>query len=233
MKAMILAAGRGERMRPLSDATPKPLLEVGGKALIVWQIERLVAAGFSELVINVAHRGEMIVEALGDGSRYGATIQYSREPEPLEVAGGIATALPLLGEGVTLIVSGDVYTEYAYATLRERAAAMAAAARPPHVHMVMVPNPSYHPAGDFGLVDGRLVLDGLARSTYGNIALYRTALFAELPRRERLQILPLYRDWIARGWVTGELFGGSWANVGTAAELSQLDRLLQQERTTP
>jgi MurNAc alpha-1-phosphate uridylyltransferase len=233
MKAMILAAGRGERMRPLSDATPKPLLQAGGKPLIVWQIERLVAAGFSEVVINVAHRGEMIVEALGDGSRYGATIRYSREPEPLDVAGGIATAFPLLGEGVTLIVSGDVYTEYAYASLRERAAAMAAVARPPHLHMVMVPNPSYHAGGDFGLVDGRLVLDGAARRTYGNIALYRTALFAELPRREKLQILPLYRDWIARGWASGELFTGFWANVGTAEELSQLDRALQQEKTTP
>jgi MurNAc alpha-1-phosphate uridylyltransferase len=110
---------------------------------------------------------------------------------------------------------------------------MAAAARPPHLHMVMVPNPSYHVAGDFGLVDGRLVLDGAARRTYGNIALYRTALFAELPRREKLQILPLYRDWIARGWASGELFTGFWANVGTAEELSSLDRALQQERTTP
>jgi MurNAc alpha-1-phosphate uridylyltransferase len=233
MKAMILAAGRGERMRPLSDTTPKPLLRVGGKPLIVWQIERLVASGFSALVVNVAHRGEMIVETLGDGSRYGATIRYSREPEPLEVAGGIATAFPLLGEGVALIVSGDVYTEYDYAALRERAAAMSAAATPPHLHMVMVPNPSYHPAGDFGLVDGRLVLDGAARWTYGNIALYRTALFAQLPRLERLQILPLYRDWIARGWASGELFTGFWANVGTAEELSSLDRALQQERTTP
>lgn len=233
MKAMILAAGRGERMRPLSDSTPKPLLEVGGKSLIVWQIERLVAAGFSELVINVAHRGQMIVEALGDGSRYGASIRYSREPEPLEVAGGIATAFPLLGEGVTLIVSGDIYTEYGYAALRERVAAMTAVEAPPHLHMVMVPNPSYHAAGDFGLAGGRLVLDGAARWTYGNIALYRTALFAELPRRERLQILPLYRDWIARGWASGELFTGLWANVGTADELSRLDQALQHERTTP
>jgi len=230
---MILAAGRGERMRPLSDATPKPLLEVGGKPLIVWQIERLVAAGFSELVVNVAHRGEMIIEALGDGSQYAATIRYSREPEPLEVAGGIATAFPLLGDRVTLIVSGDVYTEYNYAGLRERAATMAAATAPPHLHMVMVPNPSYHAAGDFGLVDGRLVLDGAARWTYGNIALYHTALFAELPRRERLQILPLYRDWIARGWASGELFTGFWANVGTAEELSRLDQVLHHERTTP
>ncbi len=223
---MILAAGRGERMRPLSTATPKPLLEVGGKPLIVWQIERLVAAGFTELVVNVAHRGEMIVERLGDGSRFGTAICYSHEPEPLEVAGGIATALSLLGDGVALIVSGDVYTEYDYATLRNRAAAMIAADAPPHLHMVMVPNPAYHPTGDFGLVDGRLVLDGAARWTYGNIALYRMALFAELPRREKLQILPLYRDWIGRGWASGELYTGTWANVGTADELARLERTL-------
>ncbi|HZI83771.1 MAG TPA: sugar phosphate nucleotidyltransferase, partial [Casimicrobiaceae bacterium] len=120
MKAMILAAGRGERMRPLSDAVPKPLLEVGGKPLIVWQIERLTAAGFTDLVVNVAHRAEMIIERLGDGSRFGCAIRYSREPEPLEVAGGIATARPLLEDGVALIVSSDVFTEYSYASLGER-----------------------------------------------------------------------------------------------------------------
>jgi MurNAc alpha-1-phosphate uridylyltransferase len=233
MKAMILAAGRGERMRPLSDATPKPLLEVGGKPLIVWQVERLVAAGFTELIVNVAHRGEMIVERLGDGSHFGTAIRYSREPEPLEVAGGIATALSLLGDGVALIVSGDVYTEYDYAALRGRAGAMIAADAPPHLHMVMVPNPAYHADGDFGLVDGRLVLDAAARWTYGNIALYRMALFAELPRREKLQILPLYRDWIGRGWASGEIYTGAWANVGTAEELARLDRALLQERTSP
>jgi N-acetyl-alpha-D-muramate 1-phosphate uridylyltransferase len=226
MKAMILASGRGERMRPLSDATPKPLLEAGGKPLIVWQIERLVAAGFTELVINIAHRAELIVERLGDGSRFGCAIRYSREPEPLEVAGGIATALPLLGEGIVLIVSGDLYTEYDYTTLRTRAAAMSADAAPPHLHMVMVPNPAYHAAGDFGLTEGRLVLDGAARWTYGNIALYRTTLFAELPRGEKLQMLPLYRDWISRGWASGELYSGFWANVGTADDLTRLDRAL-------
>jgi N-acetyl-alpha-D-muramate 1-phosphate uridylyltransferase len=230
MKAMILAAGRGERMRPLSDSVPKPLLEVGGKPLIVWQIERLVGAGIDDIVINVAHRGATIIEALGDGSRFGCTIRYSVEPEPLEAAGGIATALPMLGEGVALIVSADVYTEYDYTSLRERAAAMAAANAPPHLHMVMVPNPAYHPGGDFVLADSRLVLDSAARLTYGNIALYRTALFAELPRGEKLQILPLYRAWIAKSWVTGELYTGPWANVGTAADLAQLDRSLK-ERT--
>jgi N-acetyl-alpha-D-muramate 1-phosphate uridylyltransferase len=228
MKAMILAAGRGDRMRPLTDTTPKPLLEVGGKPLIVWQIQRLVAAGFDELVINVAHRADMIVEHLSDGSRYGCSIRYSREREPLEVAGGIATALPLLGNGIALIVSADLYTEYDYAALSERAAAMAGAEAPPHLHMVMVPNPPYHENGDFGLVDGKLVLDGAGRKTYGNIALYRLGLFAELPRGEKLQILPLYRAWIAKGWVTGELYTGPWANVGTADDLARLDRMLKR-----
>jgi len=232
MKAMILAAGRGERMRPLSDTTPKPLLEVGGKPLIVWQIERLAAAGFTELVVNVAHRGEMIVERLGDGARFDCTIRYSREPEPLEVAGGIATALPLLGDTVALIVSGDVYSDYDYTALHQRAATMAGHAAPPHLHMVMVPNPAYHAAGDFGLVDGQLVLDGAMRWTYGNIALYRTALFAELPRGVKLQMLPLYRTWIARGWASGELYTGFWSNVGTTADLDRLDRTLHQERTS-
>jgi MurNAc alpha-1-phosphate uridylyltransferase len=224
---MILAAGRGERMRPLSDAVPKPLLEAGGKPLVVWQIERLVAAGFADLVINVSHRAEAIVARLGDGSRFGCTIRYSHEREPLEVAGGIATARELLGTGVALVVSGDLYAEYAYAELRERATAMAATSAPPHAHMVMVPNPPYHPAGDFGLVDGRLVLDGPERRTYGNIGLYRMELFAPLPQGVKLPMLPLYRDWIGRDWVTGELYAGPWANVGTAEDLARLDRRLE------
>ena len=233
MKAMILAAGRGERMRPLSDSVPKPLLEVGGKPLVVWQIERLVAAGFTDLIVNVAHHAEMIVERLGEGSAFGCSIRYSREPEPLEVAGGIATARPLLGPGVALIVSSDLYTEYPYRKLGERASSMAAAATPPHAHMVMVPNPPYHAEGDFGLASGKLSLDGADRSTYGNVGLYRMELFAELPPGKRLQILPLYRDWIARGWVSGELYTGPWANVGTAHELARLDRELRKKRFRP
>ena len=230
MQAMILAAGRGERMRQLSDATPKPLLEVEGKPLIVWQLERLVAAGFREIVINVAHRAEAIVSALGDGSRLGAAIAYSREPQPLEVAGGISTALPLLADGVALIVSGDLYTEYDYATLISRALSMAATSAPPHVHMVMVSNPPYHPTGDFALADGRLALDGTTRSTFANIALYRTSLFRELPRGEKIKMLPLYRDWIGCGWVSGELYRGVWANIGTPADLAQLDAALRSNQ---
>jgi MurNAc alpha-1-phosphate uridylyltransferase len=229
MIAMILAAGRGERMRPLTDATPKPLLKVGGEPLVVWQIERLVATGFAQIVINVAHLGDMVETALGDGRQFGATLRYSHEAEPLEVAGGIATALPLLGDGVVLVVSGDVHTDYDYAQLLPRAGAMAATDQPPHLHMVMVPNPSYHPGGDFVLTRDRLTLNGSnggERTTFGNIALYRTSLFRELPRGKKLKMLPLYRDWIGRGWASGELFSGGWANVGTAAELATLDAQL-------
>ena len=226
MKAMILAAGRGERMRPLSDATPKPLLPAGGKPLIAWQLERLVAAGFRDIVLNVAHRGDAIESVLGDGTRFGAAIRYSREPEPLDVAGGIATALPLLGDGVALVVSGDIFTDYDYASLRPRLDAMAANSTAPHMHMVMVPNPGYHPRGDFTLNSGKLTLDGEPRVTFGNIALYRTGLFRELPRGEKLRILPLYRDWISRGWTTGECFSGRWFNIGTPADLADLEREL-------
>ena len=226
--AMILAAGRGERMRPLSDTCPKPLLEVGGKPLIAWQIERLVAAGFDRIVINVAHLAGAIEARLGDGSRYGTSLRYSREAAPLEVAGGIATALPLLGDGVVLVVSADVYADYDYVALRGRLQAMEATAAAPHLHMVMVPNPAYHPGGDFVLDAGALSLDGGPRLTFGNIALYRTALFRELPRGEKIKILPCYQDWIGRGWASGELFTGRWANVGTPGELAQLDALLRQ-----
>ena len=225
-RAMILAAGRGERMRPLSDLRPKPLLVAGGKPLIVWQIERLVTAGFADIVVNVAHLGAQIEAALGDGARFGAKLCYSREREPLEVGGGIATALPLLGEGVALIVSADVYAEFDYASLRPRVAAMEASAGAPHLHMVMVPNPAYYPNGDFALRAGQLALDG-ARLTFGNIALYRTSLFRELPPGKKFKILPLYQDWIGRGWASGELHTGHWANVGSPDELVRLDRLLE------
>ena len=153
--AMILAAGRGERMRPLSDTTPKPLLEAGGKPLIVWQIEALARAGFRDIVVNVSHLADRVVAALGDGAAFGVTLRWSIEPEPLEVAGGIATALPLLPRGPALIVSGDVFTSFDYASFRPRAMAMARDASAPRAHLVLVPNPPYHPGGDFALVDGR------------------------------------------------------------------------------
>jgi len=234
---MILAAGRGERMRPLSDRTPKPLLEAGGKPLIVWQIEALARAGLSRIVINAAHLAGDLVDRLGDGRALGVSLAWSLEPEALETAGGIATALPLLPSGPAVIVSADVWSAFDYATLLPRAALMAADAEAPRLHLVMVPNPAYHPAGDFALAPGpqgcpgRLALAGDQRLTYGNIGLYDTALFAELPRWTRLELLPLFRDWIGRGIASGERYDGPWANVGTPGDLASLDAALRRRAT--
>jgi N-acetyl-alpha-D-muramate 1-phosphate uridylyltransferase len=229
--AMILAAGRGERMRPLSDTTPKPLLEVGGKPLIVRQIEALARAGYHDIVVNASHLADRLVAALGDGRAWGVTLRWSREPRPLEAAGGIATALPLLPPGPALIVSGDVWCDFDYATLEPRAAAMAGSLAGPRVHLVMVPNPPYHAAGDFVLAGGRIALDGRPRRTFANIGVYDTALFRELPRGEKLKLLPFFRDWIGRGLVSGELFEGPWANVGTPDDLARLDAALRGSAT--
>lgn len=226
--AMILAAGRGERMRPLSDTTPKPLLEAGGKPLIVWQIEALARAGLRDIVINASHHAERLVAALGDGAAFGVTLRWSIEPEPLEVAGGIASALPLLPRGPALIVSGDVFTALDYASLLPRAAAMVRDASAARAHLVLVPNPPYHPGGDFALVDGLLALDRSPRHTYACIGLYDTDLFRELPRGTKLKLLPCLQRWIADGRVSGETFGGGWANIGTPDDLAALDAALRQ-----
>jgi len=226
--AMILAAGRGERMRPLTDATPKPLLDVGGRPLIVWQIEALARAGFREIVINISHLAPHFVAALGDGAALGVRLRWSVEPEALETAGGIATALPLLPRGPALVVSGDIHTTYDYAGLAARAETMARDRSPPRAHLVMVPNPDYHRDGDFALVDGRIVDRGVPRYTYANVGLYDTALFEELPRGVRLRLLPCLRQWIAAGRVSGELHDGPWFNVGTPAELARLDAWLRR-----
>lgn len=225
-QAMILAAGRGERMRPLSDAVPKPLLVVGGRPLIVHQIEALARAGFRELVINAAHLADELTAALGDGAALGVRIAWSIEPEPLETAGGIATAMPLIADGPLVVVSGDIWTRFDYASLRPRVEAMARGNAPPRAHLVMVPNPPFHPAGDFALAASRVVRDGAPMLTFGNIGIYDTALLRELPRGVRLKLLPLYHDWIARGLVSGERYDGPWANVGTPAELAALDATL-------
>jgi MurNAc alpha-1-phosphate uridylyltransferase len=228
-KAMIFAAGRGERMRPLTDSRPKPLLEAGGKALIVWQIERLAQAGLRTIVINHAWLGQQIEDALGDGSRWGVSLRYSPEDEALETAGGIAQARPLLedtGEPeVFVAVSGDVYAEFDYGTLHAHAARLRDLPEP-GMHLVMVPNPPFHSSGDFALVDGVLSLDGEPRYTFGNIGLYDTRMFGTLPSGTRRALTPYYRDAIARGKVTGELHQGLWENVGTPAQLKALDERL-------
>jgi N-acetyl-alpha-D-muramate 1-phosphate uridylyltransferase len=227
--AMILAAGRGERMRPLSDTTPKPLLRAGGKPLIVWQIEALARAGFRDIVINVAHRAQDVVDALGDGAALGVRLRWSREAEPLETAGGVATAIELIAPGPALIVSSDIVTGFDYASLRSRIAAMRdmpqTSAR---VHLVMVPNPAWHAAGDFALAGERVELEGAQRLTFGNIGVYDTALFRELPRGVKLKMLPLYRDWIGQRIVSGERYDGRWANVGTPTDLAALDAALSR-----
>ncbi|MFM0025575.1 nucleotidyltransferase family protein [Paraburkholderia madseniana] len=226
-KAMIFAAGRGERMRPLTDTCPKPLLVVGGKPLIVWQIERLARAGFQTIVINHAWLGEQIEAALGDGSRWGVQLRYSAEHEALETAGGIVQALPLLEDDgaseVFVAVSGDVYADFDYAALNARAETLAAL-REPGMHLVMVPNPAFHPNGDFGLVDGVLSLEAQPRFTFGNIGLYDTRMFRDLPRGTRRALTPYYRATIASGLASGELYEGLWENVGTPAQLQDLDQ---------
>ncbi|WP_109481844.1 N-acetylmuramate alpha-1-phosphate uridylyltransferase MurU [Paraburkholderia sp. C35] len=231
---MIFAAGRGDRMRPLTDTCPKPLLKVGGKALIEWQIERLASAGFTTIVINHAWLGSMIEEALGDGSRFGVSLRYSAEGEALETAGGIAQALPLLEDGgepeVFVAVAGDVYSDFDYGLLRGHAARLAGLDKP-GMHLVMVPNPSFHPNGDFVLTsDGSLALDGAPRLTFGSIGMYDTRMFRDVVPGSRQALTPYYRETIAHGRATGELYDGLWENVGTPDQLETLDRVLLAQR---
>jgi MurNAc alpha-1-phosphate uridylyltransferase len=226
MKAMILAAGRGERMRPLTDATPKPLLAAGGKPLIVWHIEALVRAGVRDIVINHAHLGRMIETALGDGARFGARIRYSPEGEALETAGGIAKALPLLGEAPFLVVNGDIFCDYDFAALPGLAAGDLA-------HLVLVPNPPHHPHGDFALAGNRVTAPppapGLPLHTFSGIGLYRPALFAGIARGEKAKLAPLLLAAMRAGRVGGELHAGRWTDVGTPGRLEELDQLLSRQ----
>ena len=219
MKAMILAAGRGERMRPLTDATPKPLLLAGGKPLIVWHIEKLARAGFTELVINHAHLGDQIEASLGDGSRFGVSIRYSAEAEALETAGGIANALPLLGAGPFLVVNGDIFCDYDFAALPPELGALSA-------WLVLVDNPAHHPDGDFALKDDRVLNEGEHKLTFSGIGLYRPELFASIARGSKARLAPLLREQMALGRVGGEHYRGFWLDVGTPQRLHMLDKLL-------
>lgn len=221
MKAMILAAGRGERMRPLTDHTPKPLLPVGGKPLIVWHLEGLVRAGFRDIVINHAHLGDQIEKALGDGSRFGARIQYSNEGEALETAGGIAYAMPLLGDAPFLVVNGDVYCDIDFGLLAKQPMDGVVA------HLVLVDNPPQHPQGDFVLQHGKLVEEGDARLTFSGIGIYRPELFAGVERGSKAKLAPLLRAEIANGRVSAEHYRGRWVDVGTPERLHALDQQLR------
>ena len=220
MRAMILAAGRGERMRPLTDTRPKPLLEVGGKPLIHYHLEALGQAGIRDIVINLAWQGELIRRALGDGKRFGLQVRYSDEPEgALETGGGILAALPLLGPGPFLVISGDIWSDFALASCIDRLAADDVA------HFVVAPNPGFHAQGDFGLEGGRLV-DRAPRFTYANIGVLRAEFFAGR-QPGRFALAPLMFEWIRQGRVSGELFQGRWHNLGTAMQLAQLDAELR------
>ena len=224
---MILAAGRGERMRPLTDHTPKPLLQVGGKPLIVWHIERLCAAGFTHIVINHAHLGQQIEDALGNGAAFGVSIEYSREVSALETAGGIATALPLIDAEVFTVVNGDIYCEFDFSRLAEPLARLSAGHD--QAHLVLVDNPPQHPNGDFVLDDGRVIASPLAsRFTFSGIGVYHRALFADTVAGQKAPLAPLLRLAIDAGRISGEHFGGRWVDVGTPARLAALDEELRQ-----
>jgi MurNAc alpha-1-phosphate uridylyltransferase len=228
LRAMILAAGRGERMRPLTDLTPKPLLEVGGKPLIVWHLERLAQAGITELVINHAHLGVQIESALGDGRRFGVRIRYSDEGTALETAGGIAFALQLLGSKPFAVVNGDIWCNFDFARLPELAANM----KQDHAHLVLVDNPPQHPDGDFGLHDGR-VTDAAPKLTFSGIGIYRPELFMHIPRSSKAPLAPLLREQIAAGKVSGEHHQGLWFDVGTPQRLAELDTLVRSLHNAP
>lgn len=221
MKAMILAAGRGERMRPLTDTMPKPLLPAGGKALLQYHIESLVAAGMTQIVINLAWKGEQIRQALGDGSRFGAAIVYSDEGDAaLETGGGIFKALSLLTPDPFVVISGDVWTDYPVARAAEVLRGNDVA------HFVLVPNPEFHARGDFGLRDGRLTDEG-NRFTYANIGVFRSEFFGGC-KPGKFALAPLMYDWIRKNRVSGELYAGRWRNVGTPAQLTELDAELRR-----
>ena len=218
MRAMILAAGRGERMRPLTDTVPKPLLPVAGRPLIVHHLASLARAGITDIVINHAHLGDRIEQALGDGREYGVMIRYSAEPDgALETGGGIFRALPLLGPAPFLVVNGDVWSDFPFARLPGRPDGLA--------HLVLVDNPEHHPDGDFALVDGRVRERDGSALTYSGVGVLDPALF-DGSRPGRFPLVPLLRDAIAGGRVAGEHWGGQWVDVGTPERLRALDAVL-------
>jgi MurNAc alpha-1-phosphate uridylyltransferase len=216
---MILAAGRGERMRPLTDDMPKPLLSVGGKPLIQYHIENLAAAGVRDIVINLAWQGAKLRSAIGDGTRLGVRIQYSDEGDfALETGGGICKALPLLGHEPFIVVSGDVWTDFPLSSLRLAVDDVA--------HFVVVPNPDFHASGDFGF-DGARMTESGSKYTYANIGVFTPQFFAGRAP-VRFALAPLMFEWIRKGKVSGELYEGAWHNLGTPQQLEALNRQLTQ-----
>jgi MurNAc alpha-1-phosphate uridylyltransferase len=223
MKAMILAAGKGERMRPLTLTTPKPLVRAGGVPLIEYHLRALAAAGFTEIVINHAWLGQQIEDYLGDGSRYGVSIQYSPEGEPLETGGGIFRALPLLGDEAFVVVNGDIWTDYDFSVLHQPINGLA--------HLVLADNPAHHPTGDFTLVDGH-VHDGRPQTTtltYSGIAVLHPQLFDGCSDGA-FKLAPLLRKAMAEGQVTGERLKGHWVDVGTHERLADVETLIEASR---
>jgi MurNAc alpha-1-phosphate uridylyltransferase len=220
MKAIVLAAGRGERMRPLTDTTPKPLLPVAGKPLIGYHLEALAKAGIRDVVINLSWLGEKIRAALGDGSAYGVRISYTEEgPVALETGGGIFNALPLLGPGPFLVVNGDTWTDIDFRALDLDSAALA--------RLVLVPNPPQHPRGDFGVESGNVVERDTDRYTYSGVGLYRAEFF-EGSTPGRFPLLPLLKRAIAAEKLRGQVHGGVWLDIGTPERLVALDRQMRE-----
>ena len=234
--ALIFAAGLGERMRPLTDATPKPLLRVGGKPLIEWHLEKLAAAGVHYVVINTSHLAEQFPAALGDGARWGLRIRYAYEgPTPLETGGGMLNALPLLGREPFIALSADIVSDFDYARLPAEPAGLA--------HLVMVPNPPWHAAGDF-VLDHSLLHEGGDRAdargelpatgerlTFGNIGVYRPA-FVQGQSPGRFKLLPLYQRAMRDRQLSGERYDGFWRNLGNPQQLAELDGELRQREAT-
>ena len=231
--AMILAAGRGERMRPLTDHLPKPLLQAGGKALIEWHLDALAHAGFQRIVINHAWLGERIEAALGDGRRWGLQILYSPEGQALETAGGIAKALPLIGPDPFLVVNGDIFSDFNPARAHGIAAQMAPWGVPQRLEAwcVMVPNAAHHPGGDFAVENGRLVRPDLAAGrpgwTFSGIAVYHPRFFDAVPKGGRLPLRPLLETGVSAGTIGAQCHPGRWWDIGTPERLAELDRLLR------
>jgi MurNAc alpha-1-phosphate uridylyltransferase len=230
MKAMIFAAGRGERMRPLTDTCPKPLLKVRGRPLIVWHILNLVRAEITDIVINHAHLGQMIEEALGDGSKFGARIAYSAEGTALETAGGIAKARHLLGEEPFVAVAGDIYCPH-FDFEQVKTALVdndpwgnpLPADKRDVAWLYLVKNPAHHAKGDFALHSYSIVNEGEPRHTFSGIGVYRPEMFDAIEPGQRAPIAPILREYASRGQVGGELYRGDWTDVGTPERLAQLN----------